>query len=123
MTTQEVANRLVELCRAGDFETCYRELYSPEIESIEPDGAALPYAKGFEAIQAKGEKWQAGIVEMHGAEIGDPICAADHFSCTWTVDATFKEMGRMKMEEICLYKVKDGKVVKEQFFYTIPSQA
>jgi hypothetical protein len=26
-------------------------------------------------------------------------------------------MGRSTMEELCVYEVKDGKIVKEQFFY------
>jgi hypothetical protein len=30
---------------------------------------------------------------------------------------TMKGSGRMKMDEIALYEVKDGKIVKEQFFY------
>jgi hypothetical protein len=28
-----------------------------------------------------------------------------------------KGMGRMKMDEIVVYEVKDGKIVQEQFFY------
>jgi len=31
MTTTEIANRLVELCRKGDFTACYEELYSPRM--------------------------------------------------------------------------------------------
>ena len=34
-----------------------------------------------------------------------------------TLDATSKSMGRMKMDEIAVYEVKNGKIVKEQFFY------
>jgi len=33
------------------------------------------------------------------------------------MDVTMKGMGRVKMEEVCVYKVKDGKVVSEQFFF------
>jgi hypothetical protein len=33
------------------------------------------------------------------------------------IDATYKGMGRQKLEEIAVYEVKNGKVVKEQFFY------
>ena len=36
-----------------------------------------------------------------------------------TLDATFKSRGRMQMEEICLYQVKNGKIVREQFFYDV----
>ena len=36
MTTQEVADKLVSLCREAQFETAVAELYSPNIVSVEP---------------------------------------------------------------------------------------
>jgi hypothetical protein len=33
------------------------------------------------------------------------------------MDVTMKGQGRSKMDEIAVYEVKDGKIVKEQFFY------
>jgi hypothetical protein len=35
------------------------------------------------------------------------------------IDATYKDMGRMDMSEICVYRVRDGKIVHEQFFYNM----
>jgi predicted ester cyclase len=43
--------------------------------------------------------------------------AGDYFSIAWMMDITMKGQGRVKMEEVCVYKVKDGKIVWEQFFY------
>ena len=118
MSTQEIANRLVELCRKGDYESCYKELYSPNVVSIEPSHAQAPErVEGMEGIQKKGEAFNAMIEEMHDSAVGDPIIAGDYFSCTMMVDWTMKGAGRQKMEEICLYKVEDGKIVSEQFFY------
>ncbi len=122
MNTQEIANRLVELCRQGDWETCYKELYSPDVWSIEPEGAMGGQVQGMEAIAEKGKKWNEAMEEFHGSEIGEPIVAGNHFSFTMTMDATFKGVGREKMEEICVYEVKDGKIVKEQFFYEVAPQ-
>lgn len=34
-TTQQVANRLVELCRKGDFQTAQNELFDTNARSIE----------------------------------------------------------------------------------------
>jgi hypothetical protein len=117
MSTQEIANRLVELCRKGDYETCYKELYSPNAASIEADDSfGSQRVEGMEAIRKKGEAWGAMIEEMHGSSVGDPIVAGNCFSCTMMVDWTMKGMGRQKMEEICVYKVEDGKIVSEQFF-------
>lgn len=117
MTTEEIANRLVELCRKGEYETVYKELYSPACVSIEPKGANFEVCEGLEAMAAKGKAWNESMEEFHGSSIGDPIVASDHFSMTMMLDATFKGIGREKMNELCVYEVKDGKIVKEQFFY------
>jgi len=118
MTTQEIANKLVEYCRQGQYDKCYAELYSPEIVSIEPKGAQMEVVHGFDGIAKKGKVWQESMVEMHGNSVGDPIVNGNFFSLSMTMDATFQApVGREKMEEICVYEVKDGKIVKEQFFY------
>lgn len=57
------------------------------------------------------------IEEVHGGSVGDPIVAGDQFACTMVADWTVKGQGRSQMDEICVYKVKDGKIVSEQFIY------
>lgn len=115
MTTQEIANRLVELCEKGDYQTCYKELYSPDIQSIEADGTIC---NGLEEMAEKGKQWNANIEEFHGSGIGAPIVSGNYFSLPMWMDIKFKDApARTKFEEICVYQVKDGKVVKEQFFY------
>lgn len=118
MSTQEIANRLVELCRKGEYAACYQELYSNDAVSIEPNDSFGPQrAEGMDAIRQKGEALQGMVEEMHDSSVGDPIVAGDQFACTMMVDWTMKGMGRSKMDEICVYKVKDGKIVSEQFIY------
>ena len=117
MTTHEIANRLVELCRKGDFKGALTELFAEDAISIEP--YATPdfekETKGMKAIMAKGEKWNEMVEENHGITISDPLLAANSFVCTMRMDVTMKERGRMNMAELCVYEVKDGKIVKEQF--------
>ena len=118
MTVQEIANRLVELCRKGEFQTCYQELYSPKIQSIEADGKT---STGFDEIAAKGKEWNATIKEFHGSTIGDPIVSGNFFSLPMSMNITYEGApGPALFEEICVYEVADGKVVKEQFFYKQP---
>ncbi len=115
MTTAEIANRLVELCRKGEFQTCYQELYSPEIQSVEMDGSTV---QGFEAMAQKGKEWNEGIETFHGSTTGDPVVAGNWFSLPMSMEITFKGApGPVTWNEICLYQVQDGKIVKEQFFY------
>ncbi len=121
MKVEQIANRLVELCRQGDFDTCYAELYAPDIESVEPAWANQPTAKGFDQLAEKGKAWRDSLEEFHSSEIGQPIVAGNHFAVPWTSKLTFKGApGPTEFSEICLYEVKDGKIVREQFFYENP---
>jgi len=118
MTTAEVANKLVELCRQGKIDEVQETLFADNAQSIEANEMMGPkVVTGLEAIKAKSAAFQAGVEEFHGATISDPIVAGNSFAITWAMDATFKGRGRMTIEEVCAYQVKDGKITVEQFFY------
>ncbi|MGI9543100.1 MAG: SnoaL-like domain-containing protein [Cyclobacteriaceae bacterium] len=123
MTTKEIANRLIELCSQGEWQQAHDELYSRDAESIEPEGTPWGNVKGMEAIAKKGEQWSAGIEEFHGVEISEPVVADNFFAVRMVSDTTMKGMGRLQFEELAMYQVQDGKIVKEQFFYTPPPQS
>lgn len=119
MTTLEIATRLVELCRLGEYETAQKELYADDATSTEfsPQTQQLETAVGLEAIIAKGAHFRELIEEVHSSAVSQPVVAGDYFSVAALLDVTLKGMGRIPMNEIALYKVKDDKVVSEQFFY------
>jgi|ERR1043165_202399 hypothetical protein len=116
-TTEQVANRLVELCRKGQIFEAQQELYADDISCTEPPHAPAKSAKGKTAVLEKGKQFAAMIEERHGGSFTDPTINGRYFSVGMTLDATFKGMGRNVLEEICVYEVKDGKIVAEQFFY------
>lgn len=117
MTTVEIANRLVELCRQGDFGTAQKELFADDAVSIEPHATSEfeKETKGLDAIVKKGEKWQSMVEESHGGTVSEPLMADSSFAVTMMMDVTMKGGQRMKMTELCIYHVKDGKIVSEQF--------
>ncbi len=121
MTTKEVADKLVKLCSGGKFEEAIKTLYSDDIVSVEagaPPGQSRE-SKGIAAIKAKGEWWTANH-DVHGIIVEGPIIAASHFAVVFKLDVTFKpESRRFTMEEVAVYKVADGKVVYEEFFYNM----
>ncbi|MDB5283917.1 MAG: hypothetical protein JWO06_2992 [Bacteroidota bacterium] len=117
MTTQQVANRLVELCRQGKIGQAQEELYADSIESVEPDYSPSKSAKGKKAVGEKGQEFAAMIEERHGGSFSDPIVGGRYFSAAMMLDATFKGKGRMTLDEVCVYEVKDGKIVREQFYF------
>jgi hypothetical protein len=119
MSTQEVANKLVSYMRQGQMLDAQADLYADDIVCIEPEGGMAPhYTKGKEAVLEKGKQFASLIEERHGGSCSDPLIAGEFFSLSMTLDATMKGMGRMLLDEICVYQVKDGKIVFEQFFFS-----
>lgn len=118
MTTQEVANRMSELFKENKWMEVQDELFSEDCESIEPAHApGLKTVRGKAAIKQKGEDFNAMIEEMHGGWVSDLLVGGNYITCAMGLDVTMKGMGRVNMNEVCVYEVKDGKVVKEQFFF------
>ncbi|ATL48013.1 hypothetical protein COR50_13025 [Chitinophaga caeni] len=120
MKIQEIADRLVELCNRGEFEKALEELYSKDAESIELyDTPGFPkVTKGLDNLFDKSRRFNEIVQEFHSCEVGKPVIAGNSFSVVLSLDATYKDpkMGRNKMDEICVYVVKDGKIVSENFF-------
>jgi len=122
MTTKEVAEKLITYSREGDWDRARNELYADNIISIEPDFAPMPRVEGIEAKKQKDDMFGEMVEEMHKVTVSEPLIAGDVFSVSMSMDSTMKGMGRTLMEEICNYEVSDGKIVKEQFFYSPHSQ-
>ncbi len=119
MTTQEVANRMSQLFKENKWDVAQTELFAADAESIEPaNSMALKNVKGIDAIREKGKMFNNMIEEMHGGWVSEPQVAGNFISFGMGMDVTMKGgVGRMKMDEIAVYEVKDGKIVKEQFFF------
>ena len=118
MTTQEVANRFHELAQSGQWDKIQEELFAENAASIEPPHAqGMQSVEGIAAIKEKGKQFGEMVEEMHGGYTTAPVVGGRFFSVAMGMDCTMKGMGRQKMDEIALYEVKDGKIVREQFFY------
>ena len=118
MKTEEVAKRLVALCREEKWEVAQKELYADDAVSIEPEAtpAFEKETRGLPAIMEKGRKFVAMVEKMHSLSVSEPLVAGNAFACTMQLDMTMKGQGRMNMPELCVYQVKDGKIISEQFF-------
>jgi hypothetical protein len=118
MTTREIANRLSQLFKENKWMEAQQELFSDDAESIEPPNSpGMQSVKGRDALKKKGDDFTNMIEEVHGGYTGEPIVSGNYIALAMGMDATLKDKGRMKLDEICVYEVKNGKIVKEQFFY------
>lgn len=117
MTTKEVAQRFFELAEQGKWNQIQDELFSDDAKSIEPEGYdGLPSVEGIDKIREKGRLFDQMVQEVHGGYCKEPQVAGKYFVCTMGLDATMKGEGRVKMDEVALYEVRDGKIISEQFF-------
>lgn len=118
MNTEEIARRLVTLCREQKWEAAQKELYAADAVSIEPhDSPGFDReTRGLPAILEKGRKFVGMTEKVHSLAVSDPLVAPSSFACTMRLDMTMKGQGRMDMSELCVYEVKDGKIMAERFF-------
>lgn len=119
MTTQQVADRLVQLCREGKNLQAIDELYADDVISKEPKGHPHEVTTGKQNVRKNTEAFDGSVIEMHGIIASEPIVHGNHFAFTLDIDATYKERGRNRLGELCVYEVRDGKVVYDEFFYSI----
>jgi hypothetical protein len=118
LTTQEVATRFDELAQQEKWFEIQNELFSNSIRSIDPPASPyFKYAEGIDAVRQKGKEWVEKIEAFHGAYTTHPVVGGNHFAAGRGFELTVKGFGRVKIDEIMLYEVKDGQIVSEQFFY------
>ena len=123
-TIVSIANDVFAHCQGGDESHDYVD-YDGQIwdkhfaegwTSIEGDGRVYT---GREEVSAKYREWQQGVT-VYGCEVEGPYIGKDSFSIGFEIDMEPKDgsFPRMKMKEIAIYTVADGKIVKEEFCYT-----
>ena len=117
----QIANFLVEQCQNKNFREVMERFYAENIVSVEPvtmPGQTSPITEGLPAVLAMSQQWGADN-EVHSCTVSQPIITGSHFAVTMQLDVTCKSMGnaRFTMEEIAVYKVQDGKIIRQQFFY------
>ena len=122
MNTQEVANQLVALCRAGRNIEAVEMLLSPDVVSVEATGdETMPAVmNGRDAVRGKNEWWVKNH-KVHSARVKGPYPNGDRFAVIFDFEVT-PAVGpmagkRMRMEEVAVYTVADGKVTREEFYY------
>ncbi|MFT3935102.1 MAG: nuclear transport factor 2 family protein [Chitinophagaceae bacterium] len=118
MTTQEVAARFNELAQQEKWFEIQEEFFDDNVKSIEPQGSPyMGYAAGKDAVRQKGENFIKTIEAFHGAYTTVPVVGGNYFAVGRGMDLTLQKFGRVKIDQVMMYQVKDGKIISEQFFY------
>ena len=118
LTTQEVVARFDELARQEKWFEIQDELFADNVRSIDPSNSPyFKYAEGKAAVRKKGMDWVAKVEAVHGLHTSPAVIGGNHFAVGRSFEITVTDFGRIKIDEIMLYEVKDGQIVSEQFFY------
>ena len=111
MTLEEIGNELVAGCREGREVANLEKLYAPDAVSVE---ASDPTGMGKHA-------WWESAFEVLEGDVSDPYPHGDdRFAVRFRMKAKSKETGEVsEMDEIAVYHVADGRIMREEFFYTM----
>lgn len=115
MTIQSLAQQFVDLCNQGKNFDVMNSMYAPDIVSVEGGGQETA---GKTPVIEKSKRW-AATNTIHGEKVRGPFFSgADQFAVHITFEVTRKDSGqRTTLEEVAVYTVKHGLIVREQFFY------
>lgn len=122
MDTKQIGNTLVELCNQGKNMEAIDSLYSSDVVSVEAAGSAeMPReSKGIDKIRDK-NRWWYDNHEVHSGKAEGPYPHEDRFAVRFLYEVTAKngpmKGKRFQMDEVGIYTVKNGKIVREEFFY------
>jgi SnoaL-like domain len=118
LTTQEVADRFDELAQQEKWFEIQEEFFAENVRSVEPANSPyLGYAEGKDTVYKKGEDFVKRIQAVHKMYTSAPLVSGNHFVVGRQMDITVQPHGRIQINELMLYEVKDGQIILEQFFY------
>ena len=116
-SVKEVANNLVNFCRQGQFQDAIAELYHDDILSIE-QSENYTETVGKQAVLAKAKKFDNDVEMIESYHCSDPVYSDKGFADSMLMHVKLKDNAEaIRMSELALYDVVDGKIIKEQFFY------
>lgn len=114
----EIGQDLVTMFNAGQLAEIEKKWWSPRITSVEGVGVALAWS-GREAVEEKNRRWME-THRLHGASAEGPYVGATGFAVKYRLDVEDTTTGKREMmEEVGVYTVEDGKIVREEFMYRL----
>jgi len=117
MSTQEVAEKVVELVRQQAWYKALDTLYDKDIVSVEASASEGESAekRGIDQVRGKID-WWLNAMEVHSFTAKGPFVAHDRFVVQYDADVTEKSSKkRFQLSEVGVYTVKNGKIVREEF--------
>ena len=117
-TIHEVAALFDSLAKDEKWFDIQDKLFSDYVISIEPAHSIyFKNAEGKAAVRQKGEDWIKRITGVNKLFTTNSVVGGNHFAVGREVDINVEGHGRVQINQVMLYEVKNGKIISEQFFY------
>jgi hypothetical protein len=113
-TVKEKLNHLNQLILEGKALEGFELYYDENVVMQENENAPTV---GKEANRLREIDFFNSITEFRGANVSDVAAGEDISYAKWQFDYTHKDWGVRKYTQVSVQYWKNGKIVKEQFFY------
>lgn len=118
MTQQQIEAALKDLNQLvidGKLMDAFEKYYHEEIEMQE--NASAP-AKGKDFHRNREREFLANVTEFRSAHVDALAVNGDTSFVIWSYDYTHKIWGLRKYTQVSVQHWKDGKIIRERFFYS-----
>jgi len=113
-TLKEKIQHLNRLVLQGKALDAFEMYYDDEV--VMQENEAVPTI-GKQANRKREHEFFGNITEFRGATVLDLAVGDDVTMVVWHYDFTHKNWGKRDYRQVSVQHWKDGKIVKEQFFY------
>jgi hypothetical protein len=120
MTLNDIAKELVAGCREERTRENLDRLYAPDAVSVEAmDMGGGRETVGLAAIHGKHDWWDGAVITHELTVEGPFLHGEDRFAVIFGMDTEERATGvRTQGREVAIYHVADGRIVREEFFYS-----
>ncbi len=112
-----IANQLVKLLREKRFLDAQEQLFAMHAVNQEPEMFKERSVNGLKAMIEKEKRFLSNIKKWTHFEVSEPLISNSHFSIRMFTEIILINNDKVSIDEIIVYEVANGKIIKEQFFY------
>lgn len=112
----QIGRDIVSMFNSGQLKEIEQKYWSSAVVSVEGEGVGLAW-HGRKAVEEKNAGWMA-THRIHGASAEGPYVGASGFAIKFAMDVEdTTNNSRTLMEEVGVYQIQNGKIVREEFMY------
>lgn len=111
---EDAVNELNAMIQQGETMRAFEKFYHDNVIMQENDSSPIV---GKDANRDREIQFHDNISEFRKAEVLGMAVSDNQSYVTWHLDFTHKHWGLRKYTQVAFQTWKDGKIVKEQFFY------